>query len=65
MLYVFFTYAFFSQCDIFSQSLPNSLYNNVYSITSTYTYNTVYNYTIQYTDCAVYIYTFPSTMIMF
>ena len=61
----FFTYASFSQCDIFSQSLPNLLYNNVYSIPSNYTYNTVYNYTIQLTDCAVYIYTFPSTMIMF
>ena len=55
----------FSQCDIFPQWLHNSLYNNVYSISSTYTYDIVYNYTIQYTDCAVYIYTFPSTMIMF
>ena len=52
----FFTYSSFSQCDIFSQSLPNSLYNNVYGISSTYTYNTVYNYTIQYTNCALYIY---------
>ena len=33
----------FSQCDIFSQSLHNWLYNNVYSISSTYTYNTVWN----------------------
>ena len=45
----------FSQCDIFSQSLPNSLYNNVYSISSTYAYSTVYNYTTQYTNFAVYI----------
>ena len=44
-LYVLFTYASFSQCDIFSQSLHNSLYKNVYSISSTYTYGTVYNYT--------------------
>ena len=43
----------FSQCDIFSQSLPNSLYNNVYSIYSTYTYSTIYNYTTQYTNFAV------------
>ena len=55
ILYVLFTYASFSQCDIFSQSLPNSLYNNVYSIYSTYTYSTVYNYTTQYTVCAFYI----------
>ena len=34
----------FSQYDIFSQLLPNSLYNNVYSISSTLTYSTVYNY---------------------
>ena len=45
----------FSQCDIFPQWLHNSLYNNVYSISSTYTYSTVYNYTTQYTVCAVYI----------
>ena len=55
ILYVLFTYASFSQRDIFSQSLPNSLYNNVYSIYSTYTYSTVYNYTTQYTVCAFYI----------
>ena len=55
ILYVLFTYASFSQCGIFSQSLPNSLYNNVYSIYSTYTYSTVYNYTTQYTVCAFYI----------
>ena len=42
----------FSQCDIFPQLLNNSLYNNVYSISSTYTYGTVYNYTTQYTDFA-------------
>ena len=45
----------FSQCDIFSQLLPNWLYNNVYSIYSTYTYSTIYNYTTQYTNFAVYI----------
>ena len=45
----------FSQCDIFPQWLHNLLYNNVYSIFSTYTYSTVHNYTTQYTDCAVYI----------
>ena len=46
----------FSQCDIFPQLLHNSLYNNVYSISSTYTYSTVYNYTTQYTVC-VFTYT--------
>ena len=45
----------FSQCDIFPQWLHNSLYNNVYSISSTYTCGTVYNYTTQYADFAVYI----------
>ena len=45
----------FSQCDIFPQWLHNSLYNNVYSISSTYTYGIVYNYSTQYTDFAVYI----------
>ena len=55
ILYVLFTYASFSQCDIFSQSLHNWLYNNVYSISSTYTYGTVYNYTTQYTRFAVFI----------
>ena len=55
---------FFSQCDIFSQSLPNSLYNNVYSIYSTYTYSTVYNYTPQYTGFAVYI-CFPFYNVIF
>ena len=49
ILSLLFTYASFSQCDIFSQLLPNWLYNNVYSISSTYTYSTVYNYSPQYT----------------
>ena len=43
----------FSQCDIFPQWLHNSLYNNVYSISSTYTYGTVYNYTTQLTVIAI------------
>ena len=63
-LTLLFTYASFSQCDIFSQSLPNSLYNNVYSIYSTYTYSTVYNYTTQYTGFAVYI-CFPFQHVIF
>ena len=46
---------YFSQYDIFSQLLHNWLYNNVYSISSTYTYLIVYNYITQYTDFAVYI----------
>ena len=37
----------------FSQWLHNSLYNNVYSISSTYTYGTVYNYTTQLTVIAI------------
>ena len=41
----------FSQCDIFPQWLHNSLYNNVYSISSTYI-RYCYNYTTQYTDFA-------------
>ena len=45
----------FSQYDIFSQLLHNWLYNNVYSISSTYKYGIVYNYTTQYADFAVYI----------
>ena len=45
----------FSQCDIFSQLLPIWLYNNVYSISVTYTYSTVCNCSPQYTNCAVYI----------
>ena len=36
-LSLLFTYAFLLQRDIFSQLLPNWLYNNVYSISSTYT----------------------------
>ena len=52
ILTLLFIYASFTQCDIFSQSLPNSFYNNVYSISATYTYSTVYNYTTQYTVCA-------------
>ena len=40
-LTLLFTYASFSQYDIFSQLLPNLLYNNVYSIFATYTYSTV------------------------
>ena len=55
ILYVLFTYASFSQCDIFSQSLHNLLYNSVYSISSTYAYSTVCNYSLQYTRFAVYI----------
>ena len=39
----------------FSQLLHNWLYNNVYSISATYTYSTVYNYSPQYTGFAVYI----------
>ena len=54
ILYVLFTYASFSQCDIFSQLLPNWLYNNVYSISLTYTYSTVYNHCPQYTYSTVY-----------
>ena len=54
ILTLLFTYAFFSQCDIFSQSLHNSLYKNVYNISLTYTYSTVYNYTTQLTVCAFY-----------
>ena len=46
---------YFSQYDIFSQLLHNWLYNNFYSISSTYTYDIVYNYTTQYTGFAVYI----------
>ena len=63
-LTLLFTYASFSQCDIFSQSLHNWLYNNVYSISSTYTYGTVYNNTTQYTRFAVYI-CFPFHNVIF
>ena len=55
ILTLLFIYASFTQCDIFSQWLHNWLYNNVYSISSTYTYGIVYNYTTQYTGFAVYI----------
>ena len=64
-LTLLFTYASFSQYDIFSQLLHNWLYNNVYSIYSTYTYGTVYNhctlynstqYTATYTYSTVYNY---------
>ena len=63
-LTLLFTYASFSQYDIFSQLLPNWLYNNVYSIYSTYPYGTVYNYTTQYTRFAVYI-CFPFHNVIF
>ena len=63
-LTLLFTYASFSQYDIFSQLLPNWLYNNVYSIYSTYTYSTIYNYTTQYTNFAVYI-CFPFHNVIF
>ena len=45
ILTLLFIYASFTQCDIFPQLLHNWLYNNVYSISSTYTYEIVYNYT--------------------
>ena len=54
----------FSQCDIFSQLLHNWLYNNVYSISATYTYSTVYNYSPMYTGFAVYI-CFPFHNVIF
>ena len=54
----------FSQCDIFPQLLHNSLYNNVYSISSTYTYSTVYNYTTQYTVC-VFLHMLPFHNVIF
>ena len=55
ILTLLFIYASFTQCDIFSQWLHNWLYNNVYSISATYTNSTVYNYSPQYTGFAVYI----------
>ena len=64
ILTLLFIYASFTQCDIFSQLLHNWLYNNVYSISSTYTCGTVYNYTSQYADFSVYI-CFPFTMWIF
>ena len=54
-LTLLFIYASFTKCDIFPQLLHNWLYNNISSISSTYTYGIVYNYTNQYTDFAVYI----------
>ena len=55
ILTLLFIYASFTQCDIFPQLLHNWLYNNISSISSTYTYDIVYNYTSQYNDFAVYI----------
>ena len=55
ILTLLFIYASFTQCDIFPQLLHNWLYNNISSISSTYTLGIVYNYTSQYTDFAVYI----------
>ena len=55
ILALLFIYAFLFTMWYFPQWPHNSLYNNVNSISSTYTYTTVYNYTIQYTDFAVYI----------
>ena len=63
-LTLLFTYASFSQYDIFSQLLPNWLYNNVYSIFATYTYSTVCNYSPQYTGFSVYI-CFPFHNVIF
>ena len=54
----------FSQCDIFPQLLDYWLYNNVYSISATYTYSTVCNYSPQYTGFAVYI-CFPFHNVIF
>ena len=54
-LTLLFIYASFTQCDIFPQLLQNWLYNNIPSISSTYTYGIVYNYTTQYADFAIYI----------
>ena len=41
ILTLLFIYASFTQCDIFSQLLYKWLYNNVYSISSTYTYGII------------------------
>ena len=41
ILTLLFIYASFTQCDIFSQLLHKWLYNNVYSISSTYTYGII------------------------
>ena len=64
ILTLLFIYASFTQCDIFSQLLHNWLYNNVYSISATYTYSTVCNYSPQYTSFAVYI-CFPFHNVIF
>ena len=64
ILTLLFIYASFTQCDIFSQLLHNWLYNNVYSISATYTYSTVCNYSPQYTGFAVYI-CFPFHNVIF
>ena len=53
ILALLFIYAFLFTMWYFPQWLHNSLYNNVYSIFSTYTYGTVYNYTTQYTVFAI------------
>ena len=63
-LTLLFIYASLTQCDIFSQLLHNWLYNNVYSISATYTYSTVYNYSPMYTGFAVYIF-FPFHNVIF
>ena len=55
ILTLLFIYASFTKFDIFSQLLHNWLYNNVCSISATYTYSTVYNYSPMYTGFAVYI----------
>ena len=47
ILALLFIYAFLSTMWYFPQLLHNSLYNSVYSISSTYTYSTVYNYSTQ------------------
>ena len=64
ILTLLFIYASFTQSDIFSQLLHNWLYNNVYSISATYTYSTVCNYSPQYTGFAVYI-CFPFHNVIF
>ena len=64
ILTLLFIYASLTQCDIFSQLLHNWFYNNVYSISATYTYSTVYNYSPMYTGFAVYIF-FPFHNVIF
>ena len=53
ILALLFIYAFLLTMWYFSQWLHNSLYNNVYSIFSTYTYSNVHNYTTQLTVIAI------------